>query len=168
MAECRIKGCPKSSRSEISASNLILYRLGSPNHHSTTFYNEIQNRLNAEPQGVSEALDRSFRHEIQFSIAWAHQIMILRHSATFYVPCWNLAVQICDHNININRNQHDLIVWWSICLSIGSADGRRIIWIYLCTHKFICLSFFPQGSRICYKLHGLGVWTDVSATTVGP
>ena len=65
-AECRATRRPRSSRSELSASNSILYRLGSPNHDSTTFYNDTQKRLNAEPQGVPEALDRSFRQQIQF------------------------------------------------------------------------------------------------------
>ena len=32
--------------------------------HSTTFYDETQKRLNTEPQGVPEALDRCFRQQI--------------------------------------------------------------------------------------------------------
>ena len=71
---------PRSYRTEPSASNSVLFHLGSPNQASMTVYNGTQKRLNAEPHGVAEALDRSFRHQIQFSIGWARQITILRHS----------------------------------------------------------------------------------------
>ena len=83
-AEYRATGRPRSSRSEFSASNSILYRLGLPNHDSTTCYNGAQNWLSTEPHGTLEALDRSFRHQIQFSIVWARQITILRDSTMKY------------------------------------------------------------------------------------
>ena len=67
----------RSKLGVISALNSIFYRFGLPNHDSTTFYNETQKRLNNKPQGVPEALDRSFRHQIQFSTVWAFQITIL-------------------------------------------------------------------------------------------
>ena len=53
---------PRSSPSELSPSDSILYRLGSPNHDSTTLlYLETRKRLNTEPQGVAAALDPTVR-----------------------------------------------------------------------------------------------------------
>jgi hypothetical protein len=72
--ECRATGRPRSSLRQRSIANSIHCRLGSPNHDSKTFYNAAQQRLNTEPQGVPEALDRPVRSQIQFSISWARQI----------------------------------------------------------------------------------------------
>ena len=62
--EYRATDRPRSSRSDCSIANLILYRLGLLNHDSKTFCNGTQKRLNAEPQSVPEALDRRFRHQV--------------------------------------------------------------------------------------------------------
>ena len=60
-AEYRATEHPRSSRSDRSIANSILYRLGSPNQDSTTFYLGTQKRLNTEPQDVPEALDATVR-----------------------------------------------------------------------------------------------------------